>query len=82
MVEISSNFSKSEEKPTCVCGEIESMKHVYSCEIINEKTVQNGNIRKQIEISENRLKYSENLKTSWAEQSHTCDVLSDFPVDM
>ena len=67
MVDICSNFSKSEVKPTCVCGEIESMKHVYICEILNnEKTVQsevyeniyNGNIRKQIEVFR---KFDENL---------------------
>ena len=66
MVDICSNFSKSEVKPTCVCGEIETMKHVYICEILNEKTVQsevyeniyNGNIRKQIEVFR---KFEENL---------------------
>ena len=66
MVEISSNFSKSEVKPICVCGEIESMKHVYICEKLNENTDQseeyeniyNGNIRKQIEVFR---KFEENL---------------------
>ena len=66
MVDICSNFSKSEVKPTCVCGEIESMKHIYICEILNEKKVQsevyeniyNGNTRKQIEVFR---KFDENL---------------------
>ena len=66
MVHICSNFSKSEVKPTCVCGEIESMKHIYICEILNEKKVQsevyeniyNGNTRKQIEVFR---KFDENL---------------------
>jgi hypothetical protein len=66
MVDICSNFSKSEVKPTCVSGEIESMKHVYICKILNEKTVEseeyeniyNGNIKKQIEVFR---KFEENL---------------------
>ena len=67
MVDISSNFSKSEVKHTFICGEIESMKHVnYIHEIINENTVQseeyeniyNGKISKKIEVFR---KFEENL---------------------
>ena len=89
MVEISSNFSKSEVKPTCVCGETESMKHVYICGTINEKTVEsemfeniyNGNMRKQIEVfrkfEENLDKYNK-LKTEYQnkiESSPPCDPI-------
>ena len=37
MTEIASNFPKSGDKPTCLCGAEETMKHIFNCEIFNEE---------------------------------------------
>ena len=58
MFEISSNFSKSNAKTLCLCGETENMKHIFVCEILNEEADQNelyeniynGNIKQQLRI--------------------------------
>ena len=44
MVQIPDNFPKSEVKTKCFCGEIEDMKHIYTCNILNEGMSQNENI--------------------------------------
>ena len=41
MVQIPDNFSKSELITKCFCGEIEDMKHIYTCNILNEGMSQN-----------------------------------------
>ena len=55
MTKIPSNFGKKDEK--CQCGITETMDHIYSCEILNEKKPEinydklyNGNLRSQIEV--------------------------------
>ena len=67
MFEISSNFSKSNAKTLCLCGETENMKHIFVCEILNEEADQNelyeniynGNIKQQLRIF---WKFEENVK--------------------
>ena len=67
MIDIPSNFQKSDEKSLCFCGEQENMKHVFDCEILNEgkpisenyENVFNGNIGTQIRIFR---QFEENLK--------------------
>ena len=67
MVDIPSNFPKSDEKSLCFCGEQENMKHIFDCEILNEgnktsekyENIFNGNIGTQIRIFR---KFEENLK--------------------
>ena len=55
MTVIPYNFGKKEEK--CICGEIETMQHIYSCNVINQSKIEisynliyNGNLKSQIEI--------------------------------
>ena len=55
MTQIPYNYGKKEEK--CVCGTVETMQHIYSCESLNSKKtnldynlVYNGNLNTQVEI--------------------------------
>ena len=55
MTEIPFNFGNKEEK--CICNEIETMEHIYSCNIINKTKPEvaytllyNGNLKSQIKI--------------------------------
>ena len=58
MVWIPSNFPKPEEDYYCVCGLREDMRHIYNCEIMNNKQkprhdydkLFSGNIEEQIEV--------------------------------
>ena len=63
MTVIPYNFGKKEEK--CICGEIETMQHIYSCNIMNQSKTEisynllyNGNLKV-------KLKYLEDLKRTW-----------------
>ena len=65
MTNIPINFGSKEEK--CICGSLETMSHIYSCESINQTKIKtnyehiyNGNLRKFLEIFR-RMKT--NLKT-------------------
>ena len=65
MINIPSNFSSNWEAK-CECGEIESMKHIYECKILNMnkeitipyENIYNGNIKQQIEVYK---RFKENL---------------------
>ena len=78
MSKIPINFGNKEAK--CICGEEESMSHVYSCKFINKakpsinyNEIYNGNLNTQIEIfrrMEWNLEKREQIKN---EQKHPCD---------
>ena len=38
MIEIDFNFKNGKSEKFCVCGEIENMKHIYTCKIMNPET--------------------------------------------
>ena len=55
MTQIPTNFGKAEEK--CICGEKESLSHIYICESLNQmktktsyEEIYNGNLKTQIKI--------------------------------
>ena len=57
MTNIPSNFGNKKEK--CRCGEIETMQHIYSSQLLSEKEIEisyaydklyNGNLKSQIHI--------------------------------
>ena len=57
MVQISYNFHQNKNVDKCVCGEEETMEHIYSCRLLNKeeqqlsfKLIFNGNIGEQITI--------------------------------
>ena len=57
MVEIPDNFKENSKENSCICNEIETMKHVYECKTLNIEPVNicyekifNGNIKEQIEL--------------------------------
>ena len=37
MIQIESNFPSKETIKPCICGEQKDMKHIYTCEILNEE---------------------------------------------
>ena len=77
MTSIPNNFGKEEK---CVCGKMENISHIYSCEILNEKKttisyneIYNGNLNNQIEIFrriENNLDERRKMKN---ENNFPCD---------
>ena len=85
MVDIPSNFSKLNENMKCVCNDLETMKHIYDCEILNGETkpkikyekIYNGEIEEQIEVFrkfEENLEKREKLKNPPRDPS-ICDLL-------
>ena len=81
MVQIPNNFPKSDIKTKCFCGEIEDMKHIYNCNILNggisqsEKyeNIFNGTISQQTKIF---YKFEENMEkreTLKNEMEKPCD---------
>ena len=79
MTMIPFNFGQKEEK--CVCGALESMQHIYYCEILNQKKPElsydlifNGNLKSQIEIFR---KFTKNLETREELKSK-----KEFPCDL
>ena len=79
MTMIPFNFGQKEEK--CVCGELESMLHIYYCDILNQKKPElsydlifNGNLKSQIEIFR---KFTKNLETREELKSK-----KEFPCDL
>ena len=57
MVQISYNFPQNKNIDKCVCGEEETMEHIYSCKLLNKEKYQSsfnliftGNIGEQITI--------------------------------
>ena len=92
MVQIPSNFGKSEEK--CFCGDKENMPHIYSCEILNERqpglpfeNINNGSLSDQIRIYqrfENNMERRNEIKQMMEEAKENkmkpippCDLVSD-----
>ena len=62
MVDIPANFpqkNRSENKETCICGQVEDMAHIYSCTKLNKSeeinceefaNIYSGNLNKQIKV--------------------------------
>ena len=58
MIDIPSNFPKSNKKTLCVCGGEESMENIYYCETLNEESEEreqysnifNGNFKEQVKV--------------------------------
>ena len=67
MVQIPDNFPKSEMKTKCFCGENEDMKHIYTCDILNQgigqtekyENIFDGTISQQTRIF---LEFEENME--------------------
>ena len=73
MVQISQNFPQTNKIDICLCGEIETMNHIYSCkslnteeEIIPYSKIYSGNIGEQITIFkmfQKNMRNREKMKT-------------------
>ena len=67
MVDIPNHFSSSKNNTLCVCGEKETLSHIYDCEILNEtkretlpyEKIYDGNVFEQTKIL---YKIEENLQ--------------------
>ena len=83
MTQIPTNFGKTEEK--CICGENESLSHIYICESLNQmktktnyEEIYNGNLKTQIQIyrrMENNLERRKELKLRINFPRDLCDPL-------
>ena len=81
MVQIPDNFPKSEIKTKCFCGAIEDMKHIYTCNILNEgisqsekyENIFNGTISQQTKIFHKFEENMEKRKTLKNEMEIPCD---------
>ena len=90
MTRISYNFGKKEEK--CLCGNIETMLHIYTCEIINPlkseipySELYNGNLKNQIEIFrrfEQNMEKRNEMKNEKNIPCDPCDPLDCISLDL
>ena len=90
MTQIPYNYGKKEEK--CVCGSVETMQHIYSCESLNPKKtnldynlVYNGNLNTQVEIFrrfEDNLEKRHKIKTNIVNPGDPSDPLGCISLDM
>ena len=84
MIDIPANFSKANRDMKCICGEIETMKHLYICEELSSETsileyeeIYNANIDEQIRVFsrfEQNFEVRNKLKNS-TPCDHKCDLL-------
>ena len=84
MIDIPANFSNGNNKTILCCGEIENLKHLYKCKILNNgieqmkpyENLYTGNIKQQIEIFrivEQNLKKREDIQLKNCENQPPCD---------
>ena len=81
MINIPSNFSSNCEMK-CGCGQIETMKHIYECEMLNKnennvipyEKVYNGNLRQKIEVYKRFKKIWMNREKLKDLTSNPCDI--------
>ena len=67
MVDIKSNFKAGKIEIKCICGQKETMEHVWNCKLVNDEAYQkenyeqifNGNLTQQVRIYE---KFNEKLE--------------------
>ena len=57
MIDIPNNFSRRDEKYSCICGETEEMIHIYNCEMLKKgetelsyQKIFTGNLTQQIQV--------------------------------
>ena len=84
MTDIPANYSKLNQDMKCICGKLETMEHLYYCEILGSeeteteyKKIYNGNICEQIEIFrifESKLETRNKFKKS-SPCDPDCDLL-------
>ena len=81
MVNIPSNFPKSESIDKCVCGEILKMEHSYECKVINNEEnetpyekIYTGNLSDQIKVFRN-------MEKSLANREKYANLINDTPCD-
>ena len=81
MVNIPSNFPKSESIDKCFCGEILKMEHVYECKVINNEEnetpyekIYTGNLSDQIKVFRN-------MEKSLANREKYANLIIDTPCD-
>ena len=80
MVLLPCNFGKPDEK--CICGTLENMPHLYSCEYLNETKpiipydkLNNGSLKDQIEIF-HRFEHNMEIRTELKQKMETGQVNS------
>ena len=77
MVQISQNFPQTNKIDICLCGEIETMNHIYSCKSLNTEEeilpyskIYSGNIGEQITIFKRFQKNMRNREKMKTENLH------------
>ena len=86
MVQISYNFSQNKNIDSCLCGEEETMKHIYSCKLLNKqeehqlpyKKIFIGNFGEQItifRIFQNNMKEREKLLKNEKQKNENSHVI-------
>ena len=88
MVNIKSNFKNRNNEVKCICGEKESMEHIWSCEQIRTKNIQkedfhkiyNGNLTQQIGIFEKFVEKLENYQKKITEINNPGDPCISDPL--
>ena len=88
MVNIKSNFNQKNEKHKCICGQFETMEHIWNCKKLNFDEIEkgnyqkifNGNITEQIETFEKFIEKLERYKEKSEKHEHPCDPCKSDPL--
>ena len=84
MVDIKSNFKEGKMEIKCLCGQKETMEHIWNCELVNDEEYQkenyeqifNGNLTQQIRIYEKfneKLEKYKMINNKQEKCKHPCD---------
>ena len=84
MIKIENNFSNT--KQSCLCGEIETLEHLYICSKFSENTneevtpyeeIYSNNISKQVKVLRRFEKIFLKREETFEKKQHPCDPLKD-----
>ena len=85
MINIKSNFNQRNKEAKCICGDKETMEHIWNCKLLNKEGNQNekyekifnGNLEEQLNIfekfEEKMEKYTEMKNKMEQSIEHPCD---------
>ena len=89
MVDIKSNFKQGSSEQKCICGQNETMEHIWICDKVNSKEIKkenysqifNGNLTQQIRIFETfKDKIEEHKRINSKTEQHPSDPCYSDPL--
>ena len=92
MINIKSNFKQRNKEKKCICGDKETMEHIWNCKLLNREGNQNekyekifnGNLEQQLstfeKFEEKLKKYTEMKNKMEQSNKHPCDPSISDPL--